>query len=230
MSDKPKKEADAKGDAKGGDAHGDAPKKGGLLSKTPVLLGGAMIIEAIVLFAGMKFLGGSPKPASAVMVEPEKPAEGADAHADPHAAADAHGAEAKPAEEGHGGDAHGGGEGAAPAKFDKKARVELQVLEFRAPNKMGGRTFLYDVSIYVSLKAEHEAKVKEVITKSGALIKDRVRTIIAQSDPEKLGAGSEPGLETLRRQVKYQLDEILGDPRIIDEVLVPRCIPIPVNY
>ena len=41
-----------------------------------------------------------------------------------------------------------------------------------------------------------------------ALIQDRIRTIIAQSDPEKLGGGSEPGLETLRRQVKYQLDDV----------------------
>src|SRR3954468_17172089 len=31
---------------------------GGLMSKTPVLLGGVMILEAVVLFAGFKFLGG----------------------------------------------------------------------------------------------------------------------------------------------------------------------------
>src|SRR5438067_13254720 len=31
---------------------------GGLLAKTPVLLGGVMILEAVVLFAGFKFLGG----------------------------------------------------------------------------------------------------------------------------------------------------------------------------
>ena len=32
-------------------------KGGGLMSKTPVILGAVMIVEAIVLFAGMKFLG-----------------------------------------------------------------------------------------------------------------------------------------------------------------------------
>src|SRR4051812_23976312 len=31
---------------------------GGLMGKTPVLLGGVMLIEAVVLFAGFKFLGG----------------------------------------------------------------------------------------------------------------------------------------------------------------------------
>src|ERR1700721_3970957 len=44
-------------------------KGGGLLAKTPVLLGGAMIIEAVVLFAGFKFLGGGAKPAAAETVD-----------------------------------------------------------------------------------------------------------------------------------------------------------------
>jgi len=58
---------------------------------------------------------------------------------------------------------------------------------------------------------------------------NRIRTIIAQSDTEKLGGGSEPGLETLRRQVKYQLDEIIGEG-MVEEVLVPRCIPFRAEY
>ncbi|MGC4031611.1 MAG: hypothetical protein QM754_07740 [Tepidisphaeraceae bacterium] len=63
----------------------------------------------------------------------------------------------------------------------------------------------------------------------GALIKDRVRTIIAQSDPEKLGGGAEPGLETLRRQVRFVLEQIVGDG-IIEDVLVPRCIGFRTDY
>jgi flagellar basal body-associated protein FliL len=172
---------------------------GGLLSKTPVLLGVVMIVEAVVLFAGMKFLGASPK--------------------------DAVGAELT-ASSGHGGASASGGHGAdgGAAKPDGKKSVEIQVVDFRAPNKQTGRSYLYDVTIFAVTKAEFEKQVGETIKGREALIKDRVRTIIAQSDPEKLGGGSEPGLETLRRQVKYQLDEIVGEG-IIDEVLVPRCIP-----
>jgi hypothetical protein len=33
----------------------------------------------------------------------------------------------------------------------------------------------------------------------------------------------------LRRQVKYQLDEIIGE-EMISEVLVPRCIPFRTDY
>ena len=74
----------------------------------------------------------------------------------------------------------------------------------------------------------NEDKAKTTLSENSSLIKDRIRTIIAQSDPEKLGGGSEPGLETLRRQIKYQLEEVLGEG-IVEEVLVPKCLPFSVN-
>jgi len=187
-----------KREAKGGPAAAGAGG-GGLLSKTPVLLGGAMLIEAVVLFAGFKFIGGGgPKSANAADLTTETRV----------------------------GDKTGK-DGAASA--DKNKSVEINVVDFKATNKQSGRTFLYDVSIFVSVKADAADKVKGLIQDREALIKDRVRTIIAESDPDKLGGGSEPGLETLRRQVKYQLDEICGEG-LIDEVLVPRCIPYRTDY
>jgi flagellar basal body-associated protein FliL len=177
---------------------------GGFLTKLPVMLGGVMLIEAVVLFAGFKFVGGgSPRAAAAAELAVEKTAPDTEAKGD--------------------------GAKTDAANADPKSTVEIQVVDFRAPNKQSGRTFLYDVSIFAVTKAEFEDKVKGMISSRDALIKDRIRTIIAQSDPEKLGGGSEPGLETLRRQVKYQLDEIVGDG-LITEVLVPRCIPFRTDY
>jgi flagellar basal body-associated protein FliL len=210
MADKAEKKPDAAaaapdkgaaaGDKGGGHGASDGNKKGGIgamLTKTPVMLGGVMLLEAAVLFAGFKFLGSG----------------GNNAHAEVHLETDPKKTEGK----------DGGGEG-AHAKM-----VELPVVDFKAQNKSSGKTFIYDVSIYVMTKAEFEPRVKERITGSGALIKDRIRTIIAQTDPEKLGGGSEPGLETLRRQVKHQLDEILGEG-MVEEVLVPRCIPFRTDF
>lgn len=136
------------------------------------------------------------------------PVQGAELVADPHASS-------------------GGAE--AGDKPNPKKRVELAVLDFKAPNKLTGRTFLYDVSIYLVTRDEHKEKVRQTIAEREATIKDRIRTIVAQSDPDKLGGGSEPGLETLRRQVKYQLDELLGEG-LIDEVLIPRCIPYRADF
>jgi len=224
-----KKEAKApakepeKADAHG--AHGKAKGGGigGMLTKLPVLLGGVMLIEAVVLFAGFKFLGGG---APKVVV-------GADLIKADEAAKEGESKEAGhgEAKEGGHGEAKEGGHGdtTASSPKDKAAATEIVVVEMKAPNKMSGKTFLYDVSIYAVTKGAHEEEVKKTFKAREALIKDRIRTIIAQSDPEKLGGGSEPGLETLRRQVKYQLDEIVGE-KIIDEVLVPRCIPFRTDY
>lgn len=175
-----------------------AASKVGFLTKTPVLLGGVMLVEAIVLFAGFKFLTGGAKNANAADLTTQlKKADGA--------------------------------EGEKSASVDTTGTVELPLLESRFPNKRSGKTFLYDVKIYLSVKKESADKVKSVIGEHDALIQDRVRTIIAESDPDKLGGGAEPGLETLRRQVKYQLDEIVGDG-LIDDVLIPQCIPFPADY
>jgi flagellar basal body-associated protein FliL len=200
MSDKAEKkpEASAKDAAKKDGAPAEKKGGGGLMTKMPVLLGGVMLIEAVVLFAGFKFLGGS-----------AHAAQGAEIVGDDHA-------------KGEAGTTAGGA--AAAAKT-----VEVPVVDFRAPNKQSGRMFIYDVSIFAVVKTASADQVKQTITDQEALIKDRIRTIIAESDPDKLGGGSEPGLETLRRQIKFQLDEIVGDG-LIDEVLVPRCMPFRTDF
>jgi len=194
MADKSKKESEAPAPAPE-----RASDKGGagLLAKTPILLGGVMLIEAVVLFAGFKFLaGGAPKTAvGADLVETGSAS----------------------------------GDKAAPTTQNDNELVEIQLVDFKALNKLSGHSFLYDVSIYVTVKPEFSDRVTQAIKDHDALIQDRIRTIIAELDPEKLGGGSEPGLETLRRQVKFQLDEMLGDG-MVDEVLVPRCIPFRTDY
>lgn len=235
MAEEAKKKPDAAPAAgghgdKGGDKKdgGKEAAGGGLMTKTPVLLGVAMLLQAVVLFAGFKFLGGSPKAATAADLVTDEhaaaegdaaPAEGADHDAAP--AAGDH--DAKPAKA----DDHG----AAPAKdaapkIDPKKPVEVAVVDFKFRNTLSGRNVIYDVSIVVGTKGKHKEKVSATIKERGGLITDRIRTIIAQCEPEKL---AEPGLETLRRQVKYQLDEILGEG-IVDDVFIPRCIPFRTDY
>jgi hypothetical protein len=206
MSDKPQKKETAPAASAAAGDEAKTPAKGGFLTKMPVLLSGVMVLEAVLLIAGFKMFGGSPKAAA-----------GAELTKD-----DGHGGEGG----GHG--EHGEGGGGA---VDMKTPAEISVVDgFRSPNKVSGHTYFYDVSIVVRTKPGDVAdKVKKAIDSHGSLIKDRLRTIIAQSDPEKLGGGSEPGLETFRRQVKFQLDEIVGEG-LIDEVLVPRCIPFRTDF
>lgn len=224
MAEEAKKKADAPEKAPAaGDKHGEkkAGGKAGLLAKTPVLIGGAMIVEAVILFAGFKFLGGGAP----------HPVQGADLATSDEAPADTteKPSEEPPAAASHDGGAEHGGAAATTPAIDKKASYEIDVIKERFLNNKRGRTFFYDVVIVAVVKGSNQERVTKTIEQRKALITDRVRTIIAQSDPEKLGGGSEPGLETLRRQIKYQLDDIVGQ-NVIEEVLVPRCLPFRTDY
>ena len=222
MSDKPKdKKPDGAAPAEGA---GEPKKKGGigaLLTKLPVLLGGVMVIEAALLFGAFKMFGGGAAPVAGAELHADAKGEHGEDDDEEHPAAGAEGAAG----------AHG--EAAAGAvTYSPKRKYTLPVIEFRAPNKVSGRMFLYDVAIEVQVSGANAAKVKTKLEQRKALISDRVRTIIAQSDPEKLNGQTEPGLETLKRQVKYQLEEIV-DPKttgMIDEVLIPRCIPFRADF
>ncbi len=214
MAEKSEKKADAKAPttsappakAPGAKDSDNASAKGGFLKSTPVLLGIAMTLEAMVLFAGFKYMNmGAATAKGADLVASEGPHDAAHGAAAGHGNADSRGAKSSP-----------------------KKLVELKVVDFKAPNKNNGRGFLYDVSIYAVIKSEFKEKVEATFTERDALIKDRIRTIIAQCDPEKLG-GAEPELVTLRRQVKAQLTEIVGEG-LIEEVLVPRCIQYRMDF
>jgi len=187
-----------------------------------------MMLQALVVLGGVKFLMPAPAPASTATLSAEDGAEHGDgagdaAHGDA-AATDGHGA----AKDAHG-DAAKDPKAATKKTYEPKKHYELKLIELKAPNKQSGRTYVYDLKIVVMVKGKVAEEVEKTISEREALIQDRLRTIIAQSDPEKLGGGSEPGLETLRRQVKYQLDEIIGEARI-DEVLVPRCNPFRTDF
>jgi flagellar basal body-associated protein FliL len=108
--------------------------------------------------------------------------------------------------------------------------VEVKLIDAtRLPNSVGGREYLYILSIAAKVDEKNKAKATELLAEREAETKDRIRTIIASSDPKSL---AEPGLETLKRQIAYQLDEILGQDGkgLIKEVLIPQCTPQRAEY
>jgi flagellar basal body-associated protein FliL len=54
-----------------------------------------------------------------------------------------------------------------------------------------------------------------------ASIEDRITTVIRSADPAHL---AEPGLETLKRQFKFELDKITEDETLIRQVLIPKLL------
>ena len=102
--------------------------------------------------------------------------------------------------------------------------VEVDLMKDVLPNNIGGRPFLYDLQIVAKVSEKNKDKAKELFTARDAETRDRIRTIVASSDPKSL---EEPGLETLRRQIAYQLEQDLGKDGkdLVKEVLIPKCTP-----
>lgn len=103
--------------------------------------------------------------------------------------------------------------------------VEVKVVTDRLPNNIS-RLCNYDLQVVAKVDEKNKDKVTELFKDQDAEIRDHIRKIVAGSDPKTL---LEPGLETLRRQISYQLDQDIGKD-LIKEVLIPKCTPQPSPY
>ena len=61
-------------------------------------------------------------------------------------------------------------------------------------------------------------KAANLVKANQARINDRVNFIIRAAEPQHL---KEPGLDTIKRKLKAELDRVLGEENLIKEVLVP---------
>jgi flagellar basal body-associated protein FliL len=100
--------------------------------------------------------------------------------------------------------------------------AEVKLIADKLPNSQSGRLWMYDMQIVAKVSEKKKEKVTALLTERESEIRDRIRTIVASSDPKSL---AEPGLETLRRQIAYQLEQDIGK-ELVKEVLIPKCTPI----
>ena len=101
----------------------------------------------------------------------------------------------------------------------KLSSSEVRVTDLLAFNSNDGRVFVYQLSVYAEINTEDSPKIKDMIESRQNAIDDRFSKVIRGSDPKYL---DEPGLETLRRQFKHELGEILGDESHIRAILFPE--------
>jgi flagellar basal body-associated protein FliL len=105
--------------------------------------------------------------------------------------------------------------------------VELPMAKVRVPNNNGARTVLYSVSVVLSVHHGDADRIKEFMENRKNTIDDVISRVIRSADE---GHMSEPGLETLKRQIRYELGTLFGDDKAIEQVLIPECTPIPAGF
>lgn len=99
--------------------------------------------------------------------------------------------------------------------------VEMPVCEVDAFNKMTGKLFVYHLQVVAIVNRAAAQKFKELVNARDATIRDRINTVVRRAEPKYL---NEPGLETLRRQIKFELDKVFGDENLIQELLLPTLL------
>lgn len=102
--------------------------------------------------------------------------------------------------------------------------VEIELLNrFKVPNKSSGRLYIYDLDVVVSVPTDREEPMRELVKSRMGALSDCVARVIRSADPEVL---DEPELKTLRLQMQHALLGVTRDEEMINQVLIPRCVPM----
>ncbi len=107
-----------------------------------------------------------------------------------------------------------------------KDQVEIALPELNAYNKRDGRMFLFNFQVTIRVQSEQKEQVEEIIELRESTIKDRFNTVIRRADSKFL---NEPELQTIRRQLQHELEDIIGDDQLIEELLIPKFFQSPAN-
>jgi len=101
---------------------------------------------------------------------------------------------------------------------------ELDVGHLRVLNSSGARRVLYSVHVVVRIHHSNFDKMDGFLKGRKNTIEDVMSRVIRGAEAKHL---AEPGLETLRRQLRFELNTLLGDETIIEQVLIPEFTPLP---
>jgi flagellar basal body-associated protein FliL len=104
---------------------------------------------------------------------------------------------------------------------------ELQVAQVRVQNDNGQRATLYGVTITARVHHERAEIMDDFLKNRAATINDAMGRLIRSADEKHL---AEPGLETLKRQIRFELSSLLGDDTVIEQVLIPEFTPLPTGF
>jgi flagellar basal body-associated protein FliL len=95
---------------------------------------------------------------------------------------------------------------------------ELLFAKFRAMNDRSGQNIIYDVTVYGRVRGDMVEDAEKLIEQNKATIEDRLTRVFRSADPQFF---KEPGLETLRRQIKHELSSVFGSENMVEEILLP---------
>ncbi len=118
------------------------------------------------------------------------------------------------------GDQHGAGSpGEGGGIVDQYG--EVQIADCKPSNVMAGKLIVCHIRVSALVAAADLERTRALVLAKQARLEDCVNTVIRSAEPKHLG---EPGLETIKRRLKHDLDVIFGDEKLVQKVLVPQLL------
>jgi hypothetical protein len=105
--------------------------------------------------------------------------------------------------------------------FNLKEEVEVPICEVSAFNKKEGRLYVYNAQISVLVAAEDRDAVLRFAEAREQSIKDRIQVVFRSADPKDI---NDPALQTIKRQLLFELNNLLGGKELIRKILIPKLL------
>jgi flagellar basal body-associated protein FliL len=118
-------------------------------------------------------------------------------------------------------------EGLQPTTQAWTETQEFDVASLRVLNRNGPRAMLYSVRIVITAPASKKDKMEEFLKSRKSTIEDVISQVLRSAEEKYM---AEPGLETLRRQLRFEINSLLKDDTVIDQVLIPEFTPLPTGF
>jgi flagellar basal body-associated protein FliL len=99
--------------------------------------------------------------------------------------------------------------------------AEVDLTSCTLTNRNGPKAFTVTISVSVLVREMDEERVREQAERMKSRINDRVNFVVRSADQKYL---NQPGLETIKRHLRNELEKCFGDDQLIVEVLVPELI------
>lgn len=99
--------------------------------------------------------------------------------------------------------------------------AELPLVDCDAINRKSGQSIVVHISLSVRVSADDQEYAAKLVEKRQSTVKDRVQMILRSADPQHL---NEPNLDTLKRQIQFELDKIFEDNELVLEVLITQIL------
>ena len=98
---------------------------------------------------------------------------------------------------------------------------EVALGEARPSNKMSGKFITFQVKVSILVDTERLEATTALVETKQARLKDRINFVFRSAELNHL---NEPGLETIRRRLKFEFDRVFVDDTIVKEVLITEML------